>query len=451
MPKARWFVIAFLAGGLLRIVMQPAKSDSEIEKLTMEEMLASLAAEAPPPEPDFRTAGEIIAGVAAYYAECHSYSDSGDVETIVTYPDQPLQTRSAHFRTNFTRPDRFRFEYSKPMEHRFVAWRDGKDVRTGRDSPPSGNKEPSFKVAMMGAAEYSDGCAYLISSLLEPDENDNQWLLGMSEVAEISKMAGDNLGDELKIARDGRSANLWCVINGCIGDREAEIWIDKRKLLIRKIALETDFSDRHVSQEFNYRPEIDEFISKSSQAFTGRDDSSSPELARLPVRESTNTAQNEPGIAWGGVELRGRPEYRACISEALELLFNRDRESLLLILNHISLIEEEGPHGIWPIDNNPVLGLPQDPACYSPTYCAAMLVYFAQQARLYTDYKNRFGPPVPEEIWMGGDIDSLCRERAMNVLLKIGGPQDQIAYLSYNGFSLITPKRWDLVAKQVRK
>src|SRR5262245_19141697 len=84
------------------------------------------------PQPADLKAQDVLDRMAAAYAGCKSYIDSGVVETVFDVPDGKQQTEVKPFTTAFVRPDQFRFEFTMkgggPARH-FVVWRKGKDLQ----------------------------------------------------------------------------------------------------------------------------------------------------------------------------------------------------------------------------------------------------------------------------------------------------------------------------------
>jgi len=163
------------------------------------------------------TPEEVLANVRNAYASCHTYQDRGDVVNVDTRANGRRRTRSRPFRTWFTRPDYFRFEFADrdigPEEEwdRYVVWRAGAQTRTwwsvkGEDAPES------LSMALAGATGISGSSAIRVPRLLIPE-------LGGKEFP-VRLAADETIGGRLckvLLAGPTRGEETWAI--------DAETWM----------------------------------------------------------------------------------------------------------------------------------------------------------------------------------------------------------------------------------
>jgi hypothetical protein len=120
------------------------------------------------------TGERIMAAVAAVYAGCRTYTDSGCVRTVFFRPGGGTTTAlDSPFETAFVRPDRFRLEYSGQFPgsskwHRYViaATPDGAQAWTDR-SPAAGRYE-SIDAAFLASRKPPAIAPTTVPALLMP-------------------------------------------------------------------------------------------------------------------------------------------------------------------------------------------------------------------------------------------------------------------------------------------
>jgi hypothetical protein len=115
---------------------------------------------------------QVIQQMALLYAQCRSYEDQGQLETITDPRTANERKERLAFRTAFVRPNFFRFEWKrfdsysgKPGDPESV-WCDG-STSYARNRFEEGVEEyDSLDHALAGATNV---CAHVVSSLLMPD------------------------------------------------------------------------------------------------------------------------------------------------------------------------------------------------------------------------------------------------------------------------------------------
>ena len=211
------------------------------------------------PKPAALKAQDVLDRMAAAYAGCKSYIDSGVVETVFDVPDGKQQTEVRPFTTAFVRPDQFRYEFTMkgggPARH-FVVWRRDKDLQIWWDFNLSDEQRKAYRKslssALAGAAPLSDGSANTIPALLLPKEVEGRRLTDLKEAKRIE----DDKIDKVECFR----------IQGKYADTPMTLWIDQKTFLVRRIVTRTQVNFR-LEVTTNYTPAIDVKIEEKKLEF----------------------------------------------------------------------------------------------------------------------------------------------------------------------------------------
>jgi hypothetical protein len=215
-------------------------------------LLAALGA-ADAPAADRLSPQAILGRMAEAYAECRSYRDTGLVRS--TFVDRGrTSTAEKPFATAFERGGGFRYEFTdKATGHRFVAWRDGGDVRVWWDVRPGVERPASLDLAIAGATGISSGSAHTLPALL------------------LAELSGRRLTDlqSLKRLDDGTLGGAACYrIEGTLGDQPMTVWIDRQTFLVRRIDSHRQLTKGvQVDTVTTYEPELDGEIPAEALAF----------------------------------------------------------------------------------------------------------------------------------------------------------------------------------------
>ena len=230
------FAAAVLATGCLAVASGAA--------LGQESAAPALAAE------------QILARVAAVYAGCRSYSDSGVVKD--RYPGLLGHTTEKPFKTAFVRPDTFRFQFVEPKsligrDYVYIVWRRGDKVLTWWDVKPGVEEARSLGDALSAATGVSGGSAHAIPALLLPKEVGGRC---------PTDVAHARLLDEARIA-----ASTCFRIAGMYGDAPTTLWVEKRRFLILRIDRWTEIPDGTVEETMTFDPVLDGEVTEKMLAF----------------------------------------------------------------------------------------------------------------------------------------------------------------------------------------
>ncbi len=184
---------------------------------------------------DGLTAQQILDKMAAAYATCKSYRDSGVVTNDfgprpgsgATYP---RHVDVKPFRTAFVRPDLFRFEYDNPTpEKSYIIWAKRGDVRTWWYVKPGVEKQPSLGEAVAGATGVSSGSAHIIPSLLLPDRIGGRKLTAMTD---LKRLPDEVVEQTLCFKLEGKYVN-----------RPTTLWLEKADFLLVRMVQDTRTPD----------------------------------------------------------------------------------------------------------------------------------------------------------------------------------------------------------------
>lgn len=227
------------------------------------------------PEPSAR---QILDRMAAAYARCRTYQDSGRV-TRVFVSAGGRREDTMPFATAFIRPSSFRFEFFSG-DRRFLAVTDGSATRTWWDVQPGVKDAPSLDLALAGATGISGGAAHTVPVLLMPERISGRRLADLVELQRLDDASLDGIDcfrvqGELRSDRDaakqdeirqqvlkvtGRDLGIWKMA-------PEVLWIDKTSLLLRRIERLTAHGEWTVQTVTAYKPEVDGEIAESQLAF----------------------------------------------------------------------------------------------------------------------------------------------------------------------------------------
>jgi hypothetical protein len=238
---------------------------------------------APNSEDLFFSASEILERMAAVYAKCESYQDSGCVTTIFIQ-DDGQRTNKRPFSTTFVRPARFRFEFKDSFDghnwHRYVVWANGADVRTWWDIRPGVVQPPSLSLGLAGATGVSGGSAHTVPALLIPDSISGRRPTDLTQLRRLENAKLDgvdclriqgSIRIEIDPAELERRRQLTLRVTrkdlpNSISGPET-LWIAKSTFLLIRIDKQTQFDNFRTESTTNYKPLIDSAIADSQLEF----------------------------------------------------------------------------------------------------------------------------------------------------------------------------------------
>jgi hypothetical protein len=186
---------------------------------------------------DGLAAQQIMEKMATAYATCKSYRDTGSVSNV-TGGIYPLITNAAgirtvakkpttfssvvSFKTAFSRPDRFRFEFQgNRADSRFILWAKENEILTWWSIRPGAEKVQSLGEGIAGATGISGGSAHTVPILLLPDKIEGRKLTDMTE---LKRLPDETLDGVSCFTLQGKYANS-----------TTTLWLDQKTYLIHRI------------------------------------------------------------------------------------------------------------------------------------------------------------------------------------------------------------------------
>jgi len=191
------------------------------------------------------TAEQILSRMAETYAKCKSYRDSGVVKTLFISENRN-HTNVEPFKTAFSRPDRFRYEYTEDEKLQYIVWSKGDEIKTWSFGKVKNAK--SFSNAIAGATGSSSGSSLTIPALL---------LREKIRAKRLTDLENPKLLEEAKIG------GVFCFrVSGKLVNSDTTIWIEKSSFLVRKIEKANKFDAFRTESTTTYDSVINEKIAE---------------------------------------------------------------------------------------------------------------------------------------------------------------------------------------------
>jgi hypothetical protein len=152
----------------------------------------------------------------------------------------------------------------------------------------------------------------------------------------------------------------------------------------------------------------------SAAPATQMDEQASPQSEELPP----------------GPEVLGDEKFSAMVNDALDLLREKAPEAYIIVAENVGRIKQSPQSGMAAEEDPPTFELADTSAYYSLTWCAAVIAHDSYHSKLYHDYKNQHGLPVPHEHWAGVATESICNAHQIKVMEAIEAPQHELDYMA---------------------
>ena len=188
-------------------------------------------------------ADDVMDKMAAAYAACSSYRDTGVVTTTFFSGEEHIQRLL--FSTRFVRPDRFCFEYREQgraggwIQH--ALWLDGETVRSWWSSREAMQVHPSLQLAIAAFTGVSSSSSYNVPALLMPELRGG---VGVPRRYQLIEVAAAAAAGCLVVEETRNGMNY----------HRLHHWIDQRSWMLRRVA-----SPREVLPGFT-NEQIEELI-----------------------------------------------------------------------------------------------------------------------------------------------------------------------------------------------
>jgi hypothetical protein len=135
------------------------------------------------------------------------------------------------------------------------------------------------------------------------------------------------------------------------------------------------------------------------------------------------------GTAHTDIVIVGSERFQRQVRAALTLLMYRDRDDYLMVIKYLRRIKEAKHSGTQVHEIPPTFYFAPQSAFHSLTWCAGDLVHEAYHCKLYRDYRDNHGLPVPAQVYGGKEAEKQCIKQQLGALEKIGGSMWDRSYL----------------------
>jgi hypothetical protein len=141
------------------------------------------------------------------------------------------------------------------------------------------------------------------------------------------------------------------------------------------------------------------------------------------------TASSGP-TTYGGIQIKGKPEFITQTLAALTLLEQKDPQAFIKIQTYVGIIEQGEHSGMWAWEVPPRYEVGDPTAFYSVSWYASTIAHDATHSELYAQYQIAHpGQLVPDDAYGGVAIERFCIGYQTEVAKRIGAPQSEIDYL----------------------
>jgi hypothetical protein len=159
-----------------------------------------------------------------------------------------------------------------------------------------------------------------------------------------------------------------------------------------------------------------------------------PTTSQPPTVETTPPTLEAPTTdphIYGSIRIDGSPEFIAQTRAALSLLESNAPDAHLKVQTYVGIIQQGQHSGMWAGENPPRYEVGDATAFYSVTWYASTIAHDATHSELYIQYAAAHpGEAVPEQAWGGVEIERFCNGYQLDILQRIGTPQNEIDYMS---------------------
>src|SRR3954464_7225616 len=109
-----------------------------------------------------------------------------------------------------------------------------------------------------------------------------------------------------------------------------------------------------------------------------------------------------------GVQVCGDKAFITQVEGSLRLLLEKSPDAFRLTQRFAPRIEQCSRSGMRAYDEPPTFDLSPTTANYSGTWCAGSIAHDTYHSKLYHEYRDSHGGPVPDEEWSGKAKELEC-------------------------------------------
>jgi hypothetical protein len=132
-----------------------------------------------------------------------------------------------------------------------------------------------------------------------------------------------------------------------------------------------------------------------------------------------------------GVAVYGSTSFIERVERSLNLLREKSSDAFKLTQRYAPRIEQNSRSGMRAYDDPPTFDLSQKTASYSDSWCAGSIAHDTYHSKLYHEFLDAHGGPVPDEAWSGKAKELECIHYQARVLRNIGAPESEITYVDH--------------------
>lgn len=134
------------------------------------------------------------------------------------------------------------------------------------------------------------------------------------------------------------------------------------------------------------------------------------------------------------IQIRGSQKFVNQIKAALGLLRKASPESYVVVRVYVGRIEESRRSCMAATEDPPTAYFNEHSAFSSLTWCAGSIAHEAYHSKLYHEYRQEHGEPVPSNAWVGQLREQQCNVFQLQVLRDVKAPEHEIRHTqSQNG------------------
>jgi hypothetical protein len=131
-----------------------------------------------------------------------------------------------------------------------------------------------------------------------------------------------------------------------------------------------------------------------------------------------------------GIRVSGDEKFNEQVQGALNLLHDKSPSAFSLTERYVKRIEQSARSGMRADADPPTFDLAPKTAFYSVSWCAGSIAHDTFHSKLYHEYVQTHGKPVPFDAWCGQAREMECIKFQIGVLKEIGAPEYEITYTS---------------------
>lgn len=145
---------------------------------------------------------------------------------------------------------------------------------------------------------------------------------------------------------------------------------------------------------------------------------------------SVNVCRGDSPADWTKTppKIEGNERFVEHVGAAMKLIKEKTPRVYDLIQSHVAIVKQAKRSGMWAFRDPPTFEMADPTAFYSVTWCAGSIAHDSYHSKLYRDYLDAKGDPVPSDVWTGREAELKCLSFQLDVLQKIGASEHEIKH-----------------------